>query len=235
MGCPGQNAGVGCHALLRGLLDSGTKPTAPVPPALAGGPFTAEPPRKPTQEWSGGWGLCRDLGHFSREDPKWSLGTATTSVLHRHGWGGKVGAEPTAAAGWAANPGLCGPWKDLSRRAGTGWARAGHGAPRLAGVQTRLCHHPEIPQYRVGPETPQVFPAAGRVGPLQATHKPCPQPPASGEWALVVGCARQGGQRGRTVLPAVGCARRGGQRGCTVLPVWQPGRRTSSRHRPLPG
>ena len=37
----------------------------------------------------------------------------TTTVLHRHGWGGKVGAEPMAATGWAANPGLCGPWKDL--------------------------------------------------------------------------------------------------------------------------
>ena len=44
---PGKNIGVGCSFLLQGdLPNSGTEPTIPVSPALAGGFFTTEPPGK---------------------------------------------------------------------------------------------------------------------------------------------------------------------------------------------
>ena len=44
---PGKTTGVGCHFLLQGgLPDTGIEPMSPASPALAGGVFTTEPPRK---------------------------------------------------------------------------------------------------------------------------------------------------------------------------------------------
>ena len=42
---PGKNTGVGCHALLQGIVST----QGPASPALAGGSFTTEPPGRPYQ------------------------------------------------------------------------------------------------------------------------------------------------------------------------------------------
>ena len=86
--------------------------------------------------------------------------------------GQESGAEPTAAAGWAAGPGLCGPWKDLPAEgrapctAGSpGRPRAGEGGARgspTGGSANQALSPPSNSTDCVGPETPQVFPVAGR-------------------------------------------------------------------------
>lgn len=132
----------------------------------------------------------------------WSLGTATTSVLHRHGWGGKwvqsprqplVGSQPRPVR-TREDPG--------GRRAGTGRGRAGHGAPATGRCANQALSPPRSHGTRVGPETPQLFPAAGRVGPLASNAQALPTAtPAQWEVGPCGGLCEAGRPGGRTVLP----------------------------------
>ena len=64
---PGENTGVGCHFFFQGILLT----EFPVSPALAGGFFTTEPPRKPSSQEDTPIGLLGGYFEAQKEETGW--------------------------------------------------------------------------------------------------------------------------------------------------------------------